>query len=112
MKSLSRVRLFEIPWTVAHQAPPSMEFCRREYWSGLPFLSRDLPNPGMEPRSPTWWADALPSEPPGNPPMQETQVQSLGQEDPWVEGMTTYSYLENSMDRGVWQATVHSSYSS
>ena len=32
MKSLSCVRLFETPWTVAHQAPQSMEFSRQEYW--------------------------------------------------------------------------------
>ena len=37
MKSLSSVQLFVTPWTVAHQAPPSMEFSRQEYWSGLPF---------------------------------------------------------------------------
>ena len=37
VKSLSRVRLLETPWTVAHQAPPSMEFSRQEYCSGLPF---------------------------------------------------------------------------
>ena len=67
MKSLSHVRLFVTPWTVAHQAPPSMEFSRQEYWSGLPFPSPgDLPNPGIEPGSPALWADALPSEPPGN----------------------------------------------
>ena len=55
------------PWTVAHQAPPSMEFSRQEYWNGLPFPSPgDLPNPGIEPGSPTLQADALPSEPPGN----------------------------------------------
>ena len=36
MKSLSRVRLFATPWTVAHQAPPSMGFSKQEYWSGLP----------------------------------------------------------------------------
>ena len=40
VKSLSRVRLFETPWTVAHQAPPSMGFSRKEYWSGVPL---DLP---------------------------------------------------------------------
>ena len=52
VKSLSHVQLFAIPWTVAHQAPLSMEFSRQEYWSGLPFLSPgDLPNPGIEPRS-------------------------------------------------------------
>ena len=55
----------ETPWTVAHQAPPSMEFSRQEYWSGFPFSSPgDLPDPGMEPRSPALQADALPSEPP------------------------------------------------
>ena len=36
VKSLSHVRLFATPWTVAHQAPPSMGFSRQEYWSGLP----------------------------------------------------------------------------
>ena len=50
------------------QAPPSMEFSRQEYWSGLPFPSPgDLPNPGTEPGSPTLQVEALPSEPPGNP---------------------------------------------
>ena len=64
MKSLSRVRLFATPWTVAYQAPQSTEFSRQEYWSGLPFPSPgDLPNPGIEPWSPTLQADALPSEP-------------------------------------------------
>ena len=70
-KSLSRVRLFATPWTVAHQAPPSMEFSKQEYWSGLPFPSpRDLPNPGIEPRSPALQAGPLPSEPPGKPYMK------------------------------------------
>ena len=54
------------PWTVAHQAPPSMGFSRQEYWSGLPFLSPgDLSDPGIEPRSPTLQADALTCAPPG-----------------------------------------------
>ena len=45
---------------------PSMGFSRKEYWSGLPFHSPgDLPNPGIEPRSPTLQADALLPEPPG-----------------------------------------------
>ena len=39
VKSLSRVRLFATPWTVAYQAPPSMGFSRQEYWSGLPFVT-------------------------------------------------------------------------
>ena len=47
-----------------------MEFSRQEYWSGLPFPSpRDLSDPGIEPGSPTLWADALTSEPPGNQEM-------------------------------------------
>ena len=52
-RSLSRVRLFVTPWTVAHQAPLSMGFSRQEYWSGLPFPSPGhLPDPGIEPGCP------------------------------------------------------------
>ena len=66
VKSLSLVQLFATPWTVAYQAPPSMEFSRQEYWSGLPFPSpRDLSDSGIEPQSPALQADTLPSEPPG-----------------------------------------------
>ena len=54
------------PWDVAHQAPLSVGFPQQEYWSGLPFPSPgDLPDPGIEPRSPALQADSLPSEPPG-----------------------------------------------
>ena len=50
-------------WAVVRQAPRSMGFSRQEYWSGLPFPSPgDLPNPGVEPRSPALEADALTSE--------------------------------------------------
>ena len=59
VKSLSHVRLFDTLWTVAHQAPLSMGFSRKEYWSGLPFPSPvDLPDPGIEPRSLILQADA------------------------------------------------------
>ena len=69
VKSLSHVRLFVTPWTVAHQAPLSMGFSRQEYWRRLPFPSPgDLPDQGIEPGSPALQADALPSEPPGKPP--------------------------------------------
>ena len=66
VKSLSRVQLFVTPWTVAYRAPLSMGFSRQEYWSGLPLPSPgDLPDPGIEPRSPTLQADTLLSEPLG-----------------------------------------------
>ena len=68
MKSLNRVRLFATPWTVAHQAPPSMGFSRQEYWSGLPLpFPGDLPDPGIKPGSPALQADSLPAEPSGLP---------------------------------------------
>ena len=63
--SLSHVWLSVIPWSVAYQAPLSMGFSRQEYWSGLPFPSpEDLPDPGIEPRSPALQTDYLPYEPP------------------------------------------------
>ena len=96
VKSLSRVRLFATPWTVAYQAPPSMGFSRQECWSGLLFPSPgDLPDPGIEPRSPALQADTLLSEPPGKPPpwnrwsagssciVQGTQVGALR----WLRGL-------------------------
>ena len=68
VKSLSCVQLFATLWTVAYQAPPSMGFSRQEYWSGLPFPSPgDLPNPEIEPGSPSLEADTLPSDPPESP---------------------------------------------
>ena len=63
-ESLSRVQLFAAPWTVAHQAPLSMEFFRQESWSGLPCPSPgDLSDPGIEPGHPALLADSLLSEP-------------------------------------------------
>ena len=61
---LSLIWLFATTWTVAHQAPLSMEFSRQVYWIGLPFPSPgDRPNPGIEPGSPALQADSLLSEP-------------------------------------------------
>ena len=49
---LSHIPLFVTPWTVACQAPVSVEFCSQKYWRGLPFPTLgDLPDPGMEPIS-------------------------------------------------------------
>ena len=42
VKSLSRVRLFRTPWTVAHQDPPSMGLSRQEYWSGCHVLLQGI----------------------------------------------------------------------
>ena len=68
VKSISCVRLSATTWTVAYKVSPSMGFSRQEYWSGLPFPTPgDLLDPGIELGSPTWQADALPSEPPGKP---------------------------------------------
>ena len=50
VKSLSCVRLFATPWTVAYQVSPSMGFSRQEYWSGLPFPS---PGDSSQPRNRT-----------------------------------------------------------
>ena len=84
MKSLSRVRLFATPWTVAHQARRSMGFSRQEYWRGLPFPSPgDLPHRGIEPGFPTLQADALTSEP---PVLSEAKVNALGGKKYFVEG--------------------------
>ena len=70
VKSLSRVWLFATPQTVAYQAPLSMGFSKQEYWSGLPFPSpRDLPDPGIEPRSPALQTNALRLSHQGSPPL-------------------------------------------
>ena len=71
VKIPSCVRLFATPCTLQ-----SLEFSRPEHWSGQPFPSpADLPNPGIEPRSPTLQADSLPAEPQGKP--KNTGVGSL-----------------------------------
>ena len=64
------------PWTVAHQAPLSMGILQARILEWVAFPSPgDLPNPGIEPTSPTLQADSLPSEPPGKP--KNTGVGSL-----------------------------------
>ena len=60
LSHFSCVRFFVIPWTVALQAPPSMEFSRQEYWNGYPIPSPGhLPDPGIEPESPALQVDSL-----------------------------------------------------
>ena len=68
-------------WTVAYQAPPSLGFSRQEYWSGLPLPSPgDLPDPGIEPRSPALQANALQSEPPGKFSVGKINMEDFGEE--------------------------------
>ena len=95
------------PWTVAYQASLSMELFRQESWSGLSFPSPgDLPNPGIKPPflvSPALAGGFFTTVPPGKalaaqmvknlPAMQETQVQSLGQQDPLKEEMSIQSNI-------------------
>ena len=60
LSRFSCVRLFVTPWTVAHQALLSTRFSRQEYWRGLLFPSTgDLPDIGIEPRSPALQVDSL-----------------------------------------------------
>ena len=70
-----------------------MGFSRQEYWSGLPFPSPgDLPNPGIEPRSPALEADTLTSEPPGKPiPSTKTFPQTCSH--PHESGVKTWMYF-------------------
>ena len=109
-----------------------MKFSRPEYWRGLPFPSPgDLPNPGIEPRSPTLQVDSLPAEPPGKPregvlvvkdlPARAGDIKDLGLipgsgRSPGSGGRSPGGghgnplqcfCLENSMLRGAWWATVH-----
>ena len=68
VKSLSHVRLFVTPWTVAHQGSLSMGFFQARVleWMAISF-SRGYSQSGIKPRSPVLQADTLPSEPPGKP---------------------------------------------
>ena len=71
VKSLSHVRLFATPWTIAHQVPLTMGFSRQEYWSGLPFPTPgDLLDPGFKPTSlssPALTCRLFTTAPPGKP---------------------------------------------
>ena len=71
VKSLSRVRLFATPWTIAYQTPPSMGFSRQEYWSGVP-----LP-------SPIWMADKR----------MERRSTSLATGEMKIKTMMRYHYI-------------------
>ena len=70
---------FATPWTVAHHAPLSMEFSRPAYWSRQPLPSpEDLPDPGIEPGSPTLAGGFLLSEPQGSPNQTLVSYSAVG----------------------------------
>ena len=131
LNHFSCVQLFVTPWAITFQAPLPMEFSRQEYWSGLPCPPpRDLPNPGIELASPALQADSLLLSHQGSLMLSIICVKmlkklndiqqfaynaedrgsilglggSLGEEN---GNPLWYSCLENSMDRGAWQATIH-----
>ena len=62
VKSRIHVRLLATPWTAAYQAPPSMEFSRQEYWSGLPLPSQCLLKTPTVSSCDSQWADVTPGE--------------------------------------------------
>ena len=93
VKSLSHVWPFATPWTVAHQVLLSMGFFRQEYCSGLPFPSPgNLPNPGIEPRSPALQADTLTSY----------LALTLGK-----SGSPLISWSQNASDSHTWNLSFH-----
>ena len=93
---LCPVWLLVTPWTVAHQAPLSMEFSRQENLCGLPFPSLgNLPNPGLlHCRQILYHLASLVAQIVNHlPTMWETWVRSLGWEDPWEKEMATHSSI-------------------
>ena len=81
VKLLSRVRLLATPWTAAYQAPPSMEFSRQEYWSGLPLPSPPDPSAAAATakslQSCPTLCDPIDGSPPGSPVPGILQARTL-----------------------------------
>ena len=82
-------RVFATLWTIQ-----SVEFSKPEYWSGLPYPPlRDLPHPGIKPRSPALQTDSLPSEPRGKPRMLEWVAYLLSCGSSGPRNQTRVSYI-------------------
>ena len=95
LSHFSHVQLFVTPWTVVHQAPLSMGFSRQEYWSGLPFPSPgELPDPGIEPRSPILQTDALLTELCGKPVSKGLRSIRVIQDQPILKISAFWQSLE------------------
>ena len=100
MATHSSIPAWRIPWTGEPDKLQSMGFSGQGYWSGLPCPPPgDLPNPGIEPRSPTLQEDPLLSEPPGK--YIEVCIHIYNGTP------LQHSCLENPTDRGAWWASVH-----
>ena len=85
------------PWTVACQALLSMGFSGQGYLNGLPFPSPgDLPDPGMEPRSPALKVDSLPSEPLGKLTLDTKKNQIFQSLNSSMPGLTFFPFLSSS----------------
>ena len=107
-QSVSQVRLFGTPWTVARQAPFSMGFSRQEYWSGLQMEPASVMSPALAGRffttNTTWetqisytytyiWASPVAQMVKSLPEMQETRIQPLGWKDPLEKAKATHSSI-------------------
>ena len=97
VQQLNCVQLFATPWTAACQAPLFMGFSRQEYWSELPFPSPgDLPNPEIEPTSPTQVSRFFTTESPGKP-QQAKQLNSNQMCHSTKKYKKTFSFFSNSI---------------
>ena len=120
LDSLSHIQHFETPQTIAYQSPESPGKCTEV--GSHSRLQGNFSNPGIKPESPALQADSLPSEPPGKPEWHSGKESTCHCRRPRITGSTPgsggssgggngkpllYSCLENLIDIGTWQATVH-----
>ena len=96
------------PWTVAHQAPLSIELSRQEYWSGLPCPSLgDHPDPGIKSGAPALQTDSAPSEPPGEPLRRQKrgdQKHSRWESNLCKDSNSSVILLQGKEDSDIWRS--------
>ena len=111
MKSLSCVWLFETPWTVAYQSPPSMGFSRQEYWNGLPFIGRTdakTETPILWPPHAKSWLSGKNSDAGRNWGQEKgTTDDEMAGWDHRLDGHELSELRELVMDREAWCAVIH-----
>ena len=105
VQSLSHVRLFATPWTVARPAPLSMRFSKQEYWSGLPFPSPGDPDPGIKPAapatSPAWQVDPLMKRHWGSPAqdlLSDNKADPELTNPPTTHGVRNTSFIDGNLE--------------